>query len=344
MKRNIYADRRDDFGFQRGRIISIVVVMIVFIIIVWQGEHRATAPESRTLVLYCFTGMQEVMENGVIPIFKEYWQDEYGEHVEVISTFAGSGTIVDKIISRFPAEVAILSSPVDAVRLSERLLISSNWWKTLPNAGVFNRSAMIMIVRDGNPLDIQDFSDLSRPGIEFLHPNLITSGAGQWAILAIYGSALRVGSDSVGAIQRVAEAWQNVIEQPASARDAVQLFIEGTGDVLIMYEANLRENIARDQIPGQLVYPSSTIVTEHIVLPINRNIRSGQEELVNSFIQFLWSAEVQHLLAAYGYHGLNDSLDNIKDTFTLESLGVPRRIKSQLIDTLIAALTSTVSY
>ncbi|GAH64387.1 unnamed protein product, partial [marine sediment metagenome] len=140
------------------------------------------------------------MERGMFPAFQEYWEKEQGEHVEFIPTFAGSGTIVDKIISRFPAEVAILSSPIDAIRLSERVLVPAKSWAGLPNGGVFSHSPMIMIVREGNPLVITDFSDLRNPGMEVIHPDPISSGAGQWALLAIYGSALKASGDSLEAL------------------------------------------------------------------------------------------------------------------------------------------------
>ena len=164
-----------ELGFRRGRVILIIIVLTVLISIVWQGNYLATSPEPRTLVVYCFTGMQEVMERGMFPAFQEYWEKEQGEHVEFIPTFAGSGTIVDKIISRFPAEVAILSSPIDAIRLSERVLVPAKSWENLPNDGVFSRSPMIMIIREGNPLGITDFSDLRNPGVEVILPGRLFS-------------------------------------------------------------------------------------------------------------------------------------------------------------------------
>lgn len=340
-----------DLGFRRGRVILIIIVLTILISIVWQGNYLATSPEPRTLVVYCFTGMQEVMERGMFPAFQGYWEKEQGEHVEFIPTFAGSGTIVDKIISRFPAEVAILSSPIDAIRLSERVLVPAKSWEGLPNGGVFSRSPMIMIVREGNPLVITDFSDLRNPGMEVIHPDPISSGAGQWALLAIYGSALKASGDSLEALKCVERIWRNVVDRPASTRDAVQQFIGGAGDVLITYEANLQGNAERDQIPGQLIYPQSTMVSEHIVLPINKNIRRGQKELVDAFIQFLWSDKAQYILTTYGFNSVLDTLDHIQpasghihDAFTLDSLGGPRRVKRSIVEKLTQTLIPPSSY
>ncbi|UCH64068.1 MAG: substrate-binding domain-containing protein [Fidelibacterota bacterium] len=338
-------------GFRRGRAISTITVIIILIMIVWQGNYLELTPEPRTLVVYCFAGMQEVMERGIFPAFQEFWANERDEAVEIIPTFAGSGTIVDKIISRFPAEVAILSSPIDAICLAERILVPPKSWENLPNNGIFSYSPMIMIVREGNPLEIRDFPDLSRSGIRVIHPDPLTSGAGQWDLLAVFGSALREDKDTLTAQWRVEEIWGNAIYRPASAREAVQHFNNGSGDVLITYEANLRGNRVWDKIPGELVYPPSTIVSEHIVLPINKNIESKQKELVDTFVQFLWSQEAQQILTRYHFERIDSNsvqskaeFGDISDAFTLDSLGGPRRVKIEILDNLIQALIPPVRY
>jgi len=292
--------------------------------------------------------MQEVMEKGIFPAFQEYWANERGKNIEVIPTFAGSGTIVDRIISRFPAEVAILSSPIDAIRLSERVLIPAKSWEEFPNGGVFSRSTIIMIVRHGNPLGITGFSDLKKPGVRIIHPDPMSSGAGQWALLAIYGSALREGRDTLGAHRYVEELWKKVVNRPSSSREAVQQFIDGAGDVLITYEANLQGNVSRDQIPGQLIYPRSTIVSEHIALPIHKNIKSRQKDLVDSFIQFLWSREAQQILTNFGFYMAAESLaqappwfDSNYDALTIGNLGGPRKAKREIVDKLTPTWIST---
>lgn len=287
----------------------------------------------------------------MFPAFQEYWEKEQGEHVEFIPTFAGSGTIVDKIISRFPAEVAILSSPIDAIRLSERVLVPAKSWEGLPNGGVFSRSPMIMIVREGNPLGIENFSDLKTPGVGVVLPDPISSGAGQWALLAIYGSGLVERRDTLAAQRHVEEMWENVVYRPASSREAIQLFTSGRGDVLITYEANLQGNVERDQVQGQLIYPPSTIISEHLVLPISKNIQSRQKDLVDAFIRFLWSQEAQQIYKDYHFDRIDSTGaqarpkdGDISRAFTLDSLGGPRGVKRRIVEKLIQALISPAPY
>ncbi|GAJ03047.1 unnamed protein product, partial [marine sediment metagenome] len=91
----------------------------------------------------------------------------------------------------------------------------------------------------------------------------------------------------------------------------------------------------------QLIYPHSTIVSEHIVLPINKNIKAKQKDLISSFIQFLWSKEVQQLLEDFHFYSVDEvvtqsqpGLDNIADSFTLDSLGGARVAKIDIVEKL----------
>src|SRR5690606_39324896 len=74
---------------------------------------------SDLIVVYGFSILGEVMNDGVFPAFQEHWKARTGEDVEFISSFGGSGTVTNQIILGVPAEVAILSLELDALRLVE---------------------------------------------------------------------------------------------------------------------------------------------------------------------------------------------------------------------------------
>lgn len=330
-----------DPGFRRFRVFFTSLLILSFLILIWFGKDIVRSPEPRTLVVYCFSGMQEVMEDAIFPAFQDYWLKNKGEKLEYIPTFAGSGKITDKILTRFPAEVAILSSKIDAWRLSKGGISSSQSLKDLPYQSILNRTPIVMLVREGNPKGIVHFADLENPGIEIVCPDPLTSGAGQLGILALYGSRLHKNEDELKFFRSLKGMWSNIIAQPSSARDALQQFISNKGDVLIIYESNILRNPKRNQIRGQLIYPQSTIFCEPIVLSIEKNIDSKQRELVDAFIQFLWSKETQQLFVDYGYHSVLDKIElnrfdfgQIQDPFTLNSLGSYREIKA-IIDKLV---------
>jgi ABC-type sulfate transport system substrate-binding protein len=43
-----------------------------------------------------------------------------------------------------------------------------------------------VLVRPGNPAQVHDFEDLTRRGVKVVHPDPLTSGGANWAIVAEY--------------------------------------------------------------------------------------------------------------------------------------------------------------
>lgn len=65
------------------------------------------------------------------------------------------------------------------------------------------------------------------------HPDPLTSGGAQWAILAEYGEALHEGRDPQ---QELLGIWRNVVAQASSARAARTQYESGFGDALITWD------------------------------------------------------------------------------------------------------------
>ena len=69
---------------------------------------RATVP--RTVVFYGFSILDHSITNDVFPEFRGRWMAETNERVEMISSFAGSGTVTNQIIMGVPVELARVSA------------------------------------------------------------------------------------------------------------------------------------------------------------------------------------------------------------------------------------------
>ena len=72
-------------------------------------------------------------------------------------------------------------------------------------------------------------------------PNPFTSGGARWNLMAAYGSQIAQGKSEEEALDFVAQILENTPVQDASARDSLQTFIGGKGDVVPL----LRERGAR---------------------------------------------------------------------------------------------------
>jgi sulfate transport system substrate-binding protein len=132
-----------------------------------------------------------------------------------------------------------------------------------------------------------------------------------------------------------------VVAQSASARGARTQFESGFGDALITYEQEAIYDLARGRLEAAIVYPASTILSEHIVVTVERNIQSEEEQLIQAFEEFLWGEQAQQIFVAYGFRSVTESLNSanpdfgvIDDPFTVADLGGWPQAKAEIIDGL----------
>jgi sulfate/thiosulfate-binding protein len=273
-----------------------------------------------TITLYGFSIMKESLEEAIFPGFAARWKQLHGQEVRFQSSFAGSETVTNQILQGAPAEVAIVSIERDAQRLKNGGFTTSDW-HSFPSRGIVNKTPFIIIVRKGNPKGIRDFADLGKPGVKLIHPDPISSGGAQWSILAIYGSELKKSEVELGhqdkarALKTLRAMWRNVKATPGSAREARTTFELGNGDALITYELEgllMKEANA----PIEIVMPRSTIFSEHPAVVIDKNVSSDKRQVIDAFMQYLWSDEAQQAFVRFHfYSATNDAFNQVNTGF-----------------------------
>ena len=271
-----------------------------------------------TITLYGFSIMKESLEKAIFPGFTARWKQLHGQEVRFQSSFAGSETVTNQILQGAPAEVAILSIERDAQRLKNSGFTTSDW-HSFPSSGIVNKTPFIIIVRKGNPKGIRDFPDLGKSGIRLIHPDPVSSGGAQWSVLAIYGSELKKSEvesgeqDKARALQTLRSMWKNVISTPGSAREARTTFELGNGDALITYELEgllMKEANA----PIEIVVPRSTIFSEHPAVVIDKNVSSDKRQVIDAFMQYLWSDEAQQAFVKFHFYSTTNEAFNQVNT------------------------------
>ena len=322
------------------RALPAVLWIFLFVYAIWPWiAPRSHTP--RTVVFYGFSILGEALNQIVFPEFQKEWAGRTGEIVEFASSFAGSGTVTNQLIMGVPAQLALLALEPDAERLAASGLIEPGSWKRLPYGGVVNRTPLIILVRPGNPKHIRDFSDLARPGIEVVHPDPLTSGGASWAILAEYGAGSRSNPDRAreAGYELLVGLWRNVVTQAQSARSARTQFENGFGDALVTYEQEPLWDRAHGTLHSEIVYPPSTILSEHILVVIERNVDPGQRKLVDAVVEFLWSERAQRLFVKAGFRSVQKALNaqssefgEIYDPFLVGELGGWDRAKKEIVD------------
>jgi sulfate transport system substrate-binding protein len=299
------------------------------------------------ITVYGFSIMKESLEKAIFPAFTAKVKREHGLDVTFTSSFAGSETVTNQIITGVKAQIAILSIERDAQRLKDHKDITSDW-HDLPQKGIVNKTPFVILVRKGNPKGIHDFPDLAKPGVKVIHPDPNSSGGAQWSILAIYGSELVRSEKQSGepdrarALQTLQAIWRNVISTgvtPGSAREARATFESGYGDALVTYEL---EGLLMKQTgaPVEIVVPEATIFSEHPAVVIDRSVSAADRPVIDAFMQFLWSDEAQRAFVKYYFRSStnealtqeNKELATIKYPFTVDYFGGWNRAYPEVID------------
>jgi sulfate/thiosulfate transport system substrate-binding protein len=271
-----------------------------------------------TITFYGFSILKESLEKAIFPGFTARWKQLHGQEVRFQSSFAGSETVTNQILQGAPAEVAILSIERDAQKLKNGGFATTDW-HSFPSRGIVNKTPFIIIVRKGNPKGIRDFPDLGKPGVKLIHPDPVSSGGAQWSILAIYGSELKKSEvdsseqDKARALQTLRSIWRNVKATPGSAREARTTFELGNGDALITYE--LEGMLMKEaNAPIEIVVPRSTMFSEHPAVVIDKNVGSDKRQVIDAFMQYLWSDEAQQAFVKFHFYSTTNEAFNQANT------------------------------
>jgi sulfate/thiosulfate transport system substrate-binding protein len=257
-----------------------------------------------SLTLVAYSTPEEAFRE-IIPAFNKTPE---GEGVSFDQSYASSGEQSRAVEGGLPADVVDFSLEPDITRLVEAGLVDEDWNQNEHN-GMVTNSVMVFMVRKGNPDNIQSWDDLIKPGIEVIEPNPFTSGGAKWNIMAAYGAQLEQGKSEEEARQYIAELFEHVPVLDKSARESLQTFSSGKGDVLLGYE---NEAILAQASGEELDYvvPDETILIENPLAVINE---SQNLETAQAFADFLYTKEAQQIFADTGYRPVVEGVESQHD-------------------------------
>jgi sulfate transport system substrate-binding protein len=325
--------------FARKIIAFIFAVLLIFDLSACR--RKSDVAKEATITVYGFSVVKEPLENEIIPAYQREWLEKTGQQLIFTPSFAGSEMVTNQIISGVEADVAILAIERNADRLIETGA-TKHKWRNLPYGGIVNKTPMVILVRQGNPKRISDFSDLAKTGIKLIHADPVSSGAGQWSLLAIYGSELFKAEDQSGvrdekkAFGVLHRVWKNVIATPSSAREARTQFERGEGDALVTYELEALQLL--DKKSGyEMVMPPCTILSEHPVVIIDHNMPPAKYAIVELFVRYLWERPAQKAWVKSRFRSvtdesLNEMFVKIQKPFYVKDLGGWLRAYPEIVE------------
>ena len=282
------------------------------------GGSSSASGSSKKISLVAYSTPQEAYEK-LIPAFQN---TAAGKGISFSQSYGASGDQARAVSSGLPADLVALSLAPDVNKLVDAGLVDSNWANDKWHGFVTN-SVVVFGVRKGNPKNIHTWADLTKPGVQVIEPNPFTSGGARWNVMAAYGAQIKQGKTPAQADAYLQALFKNVVVQDKSARDALQTFTSGKGDVIISYE---NEAITAQQKGEKLDYviPDQTILIEN---PIAVTSDSKSADRAKAFLNYLWTPPAQKIFAEKGYRPVDKSLVDAKkypqpkNEFTIQKFG-----------------------
>src|ERR671935_112721 len=270
------------------RAISAIAAVGVAAGLLLTSAGAATRGGSISLVAY------STPKEAYAQIISAFQKTKAGKGVDFTQSYGPSGDQAQAVVNGLKADVVAFSLEPDVTKLVKAKLVGPSWntnrWK-----GMVTRSVVVFALRKGNPKHIRDWEDLIKPGVQVVTPNPFTSGGARWNVMAAYGAIRRKGKTDKQAIAYLNKLFHHVVSQDKSARDALQTFLAGRGDVMLAYE-NEAILAQRKGQPVNYLIPKATIRIENPVA-----VTKGASASARAFVGFLHGSKAQTIFGQNGY-------------------------------------------
>jgi len=226
-----------------------------------------------------------------------------GKDVDFSQSYGASGEQARAVKAGLDADVVALSLAPDMDELVRAGIVDARWNRQ-SYGGMVTNSVVVFVVRDGNPKKIFGWNDLLKPGVEVVTPNPFTSGGARWNVMAAYGAWRKQGKTDRQAQANLLKLFRNVVAQDKSAREALQTFTSGKGDVMLAYE-NEALFAKSKGLDLQFRIPRATILIQN---PIAVTKTSDHRADATAFLRYLRTPEAQRVFAENGYRPVNKAV------------------------------------
>jgi len=291
-------------------LLPLIAVLVIAVLAVSGLFRPAQAAKEVTILNVSYDPTRELYQEFNAAFARE-WQKRLGQKVTINQSHGGSGKQARTVIDGLEADVVTLALAYDIDAIVEKgNLLSKNWQSRLPYNSAPYTSTIVFLVRKGNPKNIKNWDDLTKPDISVITPNPKTSGGARWNYLAAWGYALKHYKTDANerADQRAKEfvtrLFKNVPVLDSGARGSLTTFVHrGIGDLLLAWEneAFLAVNeLGKDKF--EIVMPSVSILAEPPVAVVDKVVdRRGTRALAQAYVEYLYSQEGQEIVAKHYY-------------------------------------------
>jgi sulfate/thiosulfate-binding protein len=270
----------------------IVAALLAALVLVPAASAQPARRTDTKLTLVAYSTPREAYAK-LIPAFQK---TAAGKDASFSQSYGASGEQARAVQNGLGADVVMFSLEPDMTSLVQAGLVDKGWNKGFYK-GMVTNSVVVFVVRDGNPEKIKTWNDLLKPGIEVITPNPFTSGGARWNVMGAYGAWRKNGKTHKQAVANLEKLFRHVSVQDKSARESLQTFVAGKGDVLLAYE-NEAALARKNGQPVQYVIPRSTILIENPVAVVNKTSHPRE---AYAFVSYLRTPAAQEIFAENFY-------------------------------------------
>jgi sulfate/thiosulfate transport system substrate-binding protein len=299
--------------------LALALLGLALLLVGCGGVSEASGGDKLTLVAY------STPREAYGTLIRDFRKEHDG--VSFDQSYGSSGEQSRAVEAGLPADIVAFSLAPDMDRLVESGDVADDW-AAGEHKGMVTNSVVVFIVRKGNPKGIRGWADLVEDGVEVITPNPFTSGGARWNIMAAYGAQ----SNHEAGVAYLRRLFANVSVQDKSARESLQTFAGGKGDVLLGYE---NEAILARQKGEDVDYvvPEQTILIENPVA-----VTTDAPESAQAFVDFIRTTEAQRVFAKAGYRPVAEEVASEFDfpnparLFTIEDVGGWDEVQKRFFD------------
>jgi sulfate transport system substrate-binding protein len=275
-----------------------------------------------TLALSGLAANAQTLLNASYDVAREFYKDynaafianykkTTGKDVKIDQAHGGSSAQARAVNDGLDADVVTMNTTTDVDFLASTGVVAKDWQKRFAHNASPTTSTMLFLTRNGNPKNIKDWDDLTRPGIQVIVVNPKTGGNGRMAYLAAWGYAKKKGASDAQAAEFVGKLYKNVPVLAKGGRDATTIFLQrNIGDVLVTFESEV-VSVDNEFGAGKVdaVHPSISIVAENPVAVVERTVtKKGTADLAKAYLNYLYSDEAQEIAAKHALRPRNPAI------------------------------------
>lgn len=245
-------------------------------------------------------------------LFAKHWKGLHGQDVSVVQSHGGSGKQALEVANGLEADVVTLALEGDVDTIKDAGLIEDGYTSEFDLDSSPYTSSIVILVRKGNPKNIQDWNDLLKDGVGVITPNPKTSGGARWNYLAAWYYFEKQGQSETQIEESIKKLYKNVLVLDSGARGATTTFTEnGQGDVLIAWENEAFLALKEDPDKYDIVVPSVSILCQPTVAVVDEVVdERGTRGVATEYLSYLYSDEAQELEAQNYYRPSNKDILN----------------------------------